>query len=89
MTSSYDEQLTSWANGEPTHVGDRLDGQCCPDFSCCRPELLQPKEVREAFVAADEDQRTRFLGQFLGLALADDPAKIYVAGVPDTRRRSE
>lgn len=57
MTS--DEQLAAWVRGEPAHRGERPDGECVPDFSCCTPDLLQPPEVREAFAAASEEGRTR------------------------------
>lgn len=74
MTSAL--QLALWVDGHPFHMGDRDDprSQCCPDFSCCRKGLLQPREVRETFKAAieagDEVQKLRMLGQFLGCMVA-------------------
>ncbi len=45
-----DEQTERWASGESVHNGkERIDGECCPDFSCCVPELLWPKARREFF----------------------------------------
>lgn len=41
-------QLCRWAAGEPVHDMER--NGCVPDFSCCRPELLVPLEVRELYV---------------------------------------
>lgn len=59
------EQLASWVEGKPIHLPE----QCCPDFSCCRPELLAPKEVREVFAAAykadNEAVKMRMLMGFL------------------------
>ena len=34
-------QLDEWVKGNPIH--NNVDDECCPDFSCCRPELLAPK----------------------------------------------
>ena len=67
-----DEQLQLWVDGKPTHMGAKEDrgSQCYPDFSFCTPELLQPVEVRRAFQAADEGARMKWLGVFLGAALA-------------------
>lgn len=68
---TYEEQLSEWAAGRPIH------GNCCvPDFSCCKPELLQPEEVRRAFVACGEEERVKFLFAFLGAAFD----KIHIAG---------
>jgi len=39
---TYSERCLSqtllWANGRPYH--NYIDGECCPDFSCCYPELF-------------------------------------------------
>lgn len=44
-------QLTRWLHGESIHNGvDRQHGECCPDFSCCVPSLLEPVEKRFAYV---------------------------------------
>ena len=48
MTS--DEQLAAWLEGNSFHNNDR--DECCPDFSCCDPELLADKKTRQAFVNA-------------------------------------
>lgn len=61
----------------------RLEGgECCPDFSCCEPELLQPVEVRKAFAAADREGRMKFLMSFLGASLAKSAPelKVHIAG---------
>ena len=50
------EQLQKWVDGESIHnmsmTGNDKDGMCCPDFSCCQPELLAPKDTRLAFQTA-------------------------------------
>jgi hypothetical protein len=66
-----DEQLREWVKGNPIHNDAGVDGgECCPDFSCCSPELLAPRKVREAFAAAraagDQAKLNRMLGRFLG-----------------------
>jgi hypothetical protein len=68
---------------KPRFKGD--DSECCPDFSCCCPELLQPLEVRQAFAAADEKERMKWLGVFLGAMIHESKAElkgtnVYFAG---------
>jgi hypothetical protein len=31
-------QHLAWAQGRPYH--ERLNDECCPDFSCCYPDLF-------------------------------------------------
>ncbi len=64
---TYDEQVERWANGESVH---RAAGVCCPDFSCCKPELAAEPEVRRAFAASNEDERMAFIGAFLQAAIS-------------------
>jgi len=81
-----EEQTTRWVNGDSVHRQFKLeivddDGvtvvrtqdmdECTPDFSCCRPNLLVDREIREAFAAASERERYKFLGTFLRAMLAD------------------
>lgn len=40
-------QLEEWVKGNPIH--NTTDDECCPDFSCCKPEFLQPLEIRKTF----------------------------------------
>lgn len=69
-----DEQLQRWVDGDPVHNDNHPagieGGECCPDFSCCKPDLLAPPEVRQAFQRACEegDEKTvnRMLAGFLG-----------------------
>lgn len=84
-----DEQLQRWVNGDSQHQGDGDERQCCPDFSCCVPDLLAPDYERKAFATADEKTRMGMLGTFLQRAMSKHFAdkKVYVAGVdtePDT-----
>jgi hypothetical protein len=39
---SPDQQLAEWVNG--LSVCHNSEGECCPDFSCCQPQLLWPPE---------------------------------------------
>jgi hypothetical protein len=32
-------QTFQWARGFPYH--NRIDDECCPDFSCCKPEMFE------------------------------------------------
>lgn len=84
-------QLSEWVEGRPwhnpfdhdgtRHDGDTTKGECCPDFSCCNPNMLAPRKAREAFAKADEGVRFEMLGMFLGGALQDaTDAKIHIAG---------
>lgn len=36
-------QTLSWAKGHPYH--DKLTDECCPDFSCCRPDMFTKNEA--------------------------------------------
>lgn len=57
-----EEQLDEWVKGNPIH--NKIDDECCPDFSCCKPELLASDEHRKAFKAANDEQRESFLFSF-------------------------
>ena len=35
-------QTFQWARGFPYH--NRIDDECCPDFSCCIPEMFEKDE---------------------------------------------
>lgn len=82
MTS--EEQLSQWIEGKPACPND--GGECCPDFSCCEPEFLTPKDEREAFNRADDEARHSMLMTFLGRALSKHLGKkkrsrIHIAGL--------
>lgn len=77
---SVDHQVKHWAAGIPTHnpVGD----ECCPDFSCCQPQLLMDEKTRQVFLAAhesgDHETRSQMLVMSLGAALSGE--NVYIAG---------
>lgn len=77
-----DDQLKLWIDGESVHrlttIAGRKIEECVPDFSCCKPKLLVDVEVRRAFTAAPDLDRTKFLGMFLGALLQDCPVKILI-----------
>lgn len=50
-----DLQLSKWMEGESVH--DPASDECTPDFSCCQPELLWPKHIRERFVNGTSRER--------------------------------
>ncbi len=77
-----EHQLNEWVKGNPVH--NKTDDECCPDFSCCNPQALQPKEIRIVFVEVNkkadhepfnpdhhpyEDARMGMLMGFLGNAV--------------------
>lgn len=78
-------QLDEWVKGNSLHDHER--GECCPDFSCCQPDLQVPKKVREAFKAANDEQRMEFLMGFLAAALQKatkkSDKKVYLAGTAE------
>ncbi len=67
VLADCEEQLQRWVAGESLHSDHRgLGEECCPDFSCCKPHLLQPEEVRRAFQAAGPREREKLCMVFLG-----------------------
>lgn len=75
-----DAQIDAWVRGEPMCPNTR--GECCPDFSCCNPELMVPATERVAFRDASDETRERMLLGFLFEAaseMSDGP--VHVAGV--------
>ncbi|MCK5127930.1 MAG: hypothetical protein KAR42_16855 [candidate division Zixibacteria bacterium] len=82
-----EKQLKLWVKGKSTHNDKR--NECCPDFSCCRPELLAPEHERKTFLKSfqkgDDKTMTGMLIEFLGRAFSS--SKIYIAGYRENRRR--
>ncbi len=74
--TSCDEQLKLWVEGKSVHNATR--DECCPDFSCCRPELLADKETRLMFLSGSEEIRHSMLIGFLGECLSGK--SVYIAG---------
>lgn len=79
-----EEQLAQWVNGISIHNHDR--DECCPDFSCCQPELLATQEERTLF-SSRPDAKDSMLMMFLGRALSAMPkkVKVHIAGDAETR----
>ena len=73
--TTQERQLDAWVEGKPFHNTE--DDECCPDFSCCQPHLLQPVEVRKAFRDRPE-LRNGFLMQFLSTAFSNE--RVHIAG---------
>ena len=64
------QQLKRWVAGRPQCPNSR--GECCPDFSCCRPKLLWPESQRVAFRDASQEVRERMmLGALVGMIEGD------------------
>lgn len=42
-----------------------IGGECCPDFSCCYPQLLWDEEKRKLFIKSDSTDREKFLRESL------------------------
>jgi len=61
--AAVEAQLEGWIAGKPEH--NTRFNECCPDFSCCRPELLVPEKVRRQFHAASPQTRESMLWDFL------------------------
>ena len=76
------EQLDKWIAGESIH--NKSNDMCCPDFSCCIPELLAPTADRElfrtAYVNGDADLIDRLLTTFLA-KLVSNPTFERKAGL--------
>jgi hypothetical protein len=94
---TYEQQLEQWLKGNSVHnermLGKNKISECCPDFSCCIPELLAPVEVRQIFVNAvkkgDDKMKDRMLMEFLGRMLDNHYGKdngIHIAGLEEARQ---
>ena len=92
-----DEQLELWVKGISIHNNDvsvngkfLIGGECCPDFSCCRPDLLAPKEVREIFAAASRSGKNEVVDRMLGVFLSKlvDGRNVHVVGIEEKEERN-
>lgn len=86
---TVDDQLKSWLAGNSIHNSERHE--CCPDFSCCHPELLASLEERTDFVNAHHNKahskKAEMLGLFLNRMLtAISPIEVYVAHERRTKK---
>ncbi len=76
MTS--EQQLELWVKGDPRCPNDQ--GECCPDFSCCRRELLLPLAERERFVAEPSRREEMMMGALAkSLSLEGQVATVLAA----------
>lgn len=67
-----EQQELDWVNGKPSCPN--TSGECCPDFSCCRPNLLWEKKMRDKFHTADQGTRHKMMMLALS-ALLEDASK--------------
>lgn len=79
MTS--DEQLKLWVEGKSVHnkthpIKGVSGGECCPDFSCCNPELKARKSERIKFFRATPGMRNSMLMMFLSRMLKNSGMKV-------------
>jgi len=87
------KQTLDWLNGNPQH--NKIDNECCPDFSCCKPELLAPIEIRQLFYNAEINNNhrlvDRLLGEFLSKMIDYIPSKpkVYIAGLDYLRQEND
>jgi len=86
-------QLDYWAKG--TSIHNIVDDECCPDFSCCSPDLQSDEQTRQLFKKAcdqnDEDAKNAMLMGFLGACIAKasegkTDVKVHVSGGIDAQR---
>ena len=66
IVSTHRVQTERWVNGDSVHVRVGSSWECCPDFSCCYPDLRRPKSERVAFAKADAPAREAFYSAALG-----------------------
>jgi len=79
VLTNCEEQIDRWVSGESLHSDHRgLGEECCPDFSCCKPHLLQPIAVRRSFRAASGKEREKLCMAFLGGMLSSSAPDVKV-----------
>ncbi len=73
-------QLDEWVAGRSHH--NDVDGECCPDFSCCNSDSLADEDTRILFRNSGEHTRSMMLMGFLGdmLAYHGKRDKVHIAG---------
>lgn len=76
-----ERQLELWLAGDSRCPN--TNNECCPDFSCCSPELRAPIETRQVFVDGDAQTRDHLLMGFLcGLVKKETKeGDVHVAGM--------
>lgn len=58
-----EQQLELWVQGNSVH--NREHDHCCPDFSCCFPELAVDLDVRQRFARAINDNEIDVINHML------------------------
>lgn len=71
-----DEQLQRWVAGES--VCPNTKHECCPDFSCCKPNLKWSPEKRTKFMTASQGEREKMMMGALGAVVADAGVRAHV-----------
>ena len=71
-----EEQLRRWATGDAVCPNTRHE--CCPDFSCCKPESGWPLEKRAKFMAASQGEREKMMMGALASLIDGADEKAYV-----------
>ncbi len=73
-----EKQLELWVKGDPRCPNDQ--GECCPDFSCCKSELLLPLADRQRFVAEPACREEMMMGALAkSLSLEGQVATVLAA----------
>lgn len=75
---TVDEQLALWRRGVNTHNPER--DECCPDFSCCQPELARPLAERETFCQSDKEKQLELMSQYLGALIVHAGVSARIVG---------
>lgn len=83
---NINEQVDEWVNGNPVHNDER--DECCPDFSCCVPEVMASDQEREQFSEAyynnDTKTQNEMLSNFLQRMVTHKTSKkVHIAGEDD------
>jgi hypothetical protein len=73
---SPEEQLQRWVFGDSVCPNSRHE--CCPDFSCCRPDMQWPPDKRVRFVAAPQGEREKMMMGSLGALAEETASKIHI-----------
>ncbi len=73
-----EKQLELWVKGDPRCPNDQVE--CCPDFSCCKRELLLPLAERERFVAEPARREEMMLGALARSLSLEDQVAMVLSG---------
>jgi hypothetical protein len=79
---SPDQQLAAWVDGRS--ICPSTTGECCPDFSCCRPKLQWPEAKRRQYAQASQGTREKMhMGALQSLFAAVGVRAHVTRGVPE------